>query len=73
MRLTCLSSSSFATRCDLTRVCAPAADTARQNFVKPGGDHFMLLNIWEQWQESGFSVSWTYEHFVQVKVRTFRE
>lgn len=33
----------------------------------------MLLNIWEQWQESGFSVSWTYEHFVQVKVRAFRE
>ncbi|TKA52525.1 hypothetical protein B0A53_04901 [Rhodotorula sp. CCFEE 5036] len=46
------------------------ADTARQNFVKPGGDHFMLLNIWEQWQESGFSVSWTYEHFVQVKSLT---
>lgn len=46
------------------------ADTARQNFVKPGGDHFTLLNVWEQWQESGFSVSWTYEHFIQVKVRS---
>ncbi|GAA5993596.1 hypothetical protein JCM10908_000131 [Rhodotorula pacifica] len=46
------------------------ADTARQNFVKPGGDHFMLLNVWEQWQESGFSVSWTYEHFIQVKSLT---
>lgn len=46
------------------------ADTARQNFVKPGGDHFTLLNVWEQWQESGFSVSWTYEHFIQVKVNT---
>ncbi|GAA6043501.1 hypothetical protein JCM8097_002244 [Rhodosporidiobolus ruineniae] len=46
------------------------ADTARQNFIKPGGDHFMLLNVWEQWQESGFSVSWTYEHFIQIKSLT---
>lgn len=44
------------------------ADTARQNFVKPGGDHFTLLNVWEQWQDSGFSISWTYEHFIQIKV-----
>lgn len=49
-------------------MCEFVADTARQNFVKPGGDHFTLLNVWEQWQESGFSVSWTYEHFIQVKV-----
>ncbi|GAA6063211.1 hypothetical protein JCM10212_006844 [Sporobolomyces blumeae] len=46
------------------------ADTARQNFVKPGGDHFMLLNVWEQWQDSGFSISWTYEHFIQIKSLT---
>ncbi|GAA5933455.1 hypothetical protein JCM3775_000699 [Rhodotorula graminis] len=46
------------------------ADTARQNFVKPGGDHFMLLNVWEQWHDSGYSTSWTYEHFVQVKSLT---
>ncbi|BGP35024.1 hypothetical protein JCM10296v2_006854 [Rhodotorula toruloides] len=46
------------------------ADTARQNFIKPGGDHFMLLNVWEQWQDSGFSVSWTYEHFIQIKSLT---
>lgn len=45
------------------------ADTARLNFVKPGGDHFTLLNVWEQWSESGFSISWTYEHFIQIKVR----
>lgn len=44
------------------------ADTARQNFVKPGGDHFTLLNVWEQWADSGFSISWTYEHFIQIKV-----
>ncbi|BGP19693.1 hypothetical protein JCM10213_001871 [Rhodosporidiobolus nylandii] len=46
------------------------ADTARQNFIKPGGDHFMLLNVWEQWQDSGFSISWTYEHFIQIKSLT---
>jgi pre-mRNA-splicing factor ATP-dependent RNA helicase DHX16 len=73
VRLTCPAFSSCAISSNLTSVCVPAADTARQNFVKPGGDHFMLLNIWEQWQESGFSVSWTYEHFVQVKVGTFRQ
>jgi len=28
----------------------------------------MLLNVWEQWQDSGFSISWTYEHFIQIKV-----
>ena len=44
------------------------ADTARQNFVKPGGDHFTLLNVWDQWAESGYSISWTYEHFIQIKV-----
>ncbi|KAL8278191.1 hypothetical protein RQP46_009364 [Phenoliferia psychrophenolica] len=46
------------------------ADTARQNFVKPGGDHFTLLNVWEQWSDSGFSISWTYEHFIQIKSLT---
>ncbi|GAA6025804.1 hypothetical protein JCM10207_001496 [Rhodosporidiobolus poonsookiae] len=46
------------------------ADTARQNFIKPGGDHFMLLNVWEQWQDTGFSISWTYEHFIQIKSLT---
>ena len=45
------------------------ADAARMNFVKPGGDHFTLLNVWEQWQDAGFSISWTYEHFIQIKVR----
>ncbi|CAG8599608.1 5382_t:CDS:2 [Diversispora eburnea] len=24
------------------------ADKARQNSMRPGGDHFMLLNVWEQ-------------------------
>ncbi|GAN06519.1 adenosinetriphosphatase [Mucor ambiguus] len=43
------------------------ADTAHQNLVKPGGDHLTLLNIWNQWVETDFSVQWCYENFVQVK------
>ncbi|TIC17573.1 putative pre-mRNA splicing factor [Wallemia mellicola] len=44
------------------------ADKARQNFIKPGGDHFTLLNIWEQWADTGFSQQWCYENYVQYKV-----
>ncbi|QRV92171.1 Helicase associated domain (HA2) [Ceratobasidium sp. AG-Ba] len=43
------------------------ADKARQNFVKSGGDHFTLLNIWEQWSETNYSQQWCYENFVQFK------
>jgi len=44
------------------------ADKARQNFVRPGGDHFTLLNVWEQWTEANYSQAWCYENFVQFKV-----
>ncbi|CEI93325.1 Putative RNA helicase [Rhizopus microsporus] len=43
------------------------ADTAHQNLVKPGGDHLTLLNIWNQWVETDYSVQWCYENFIQVK------
>ncbi|CAE6457805.1 unnamed protein product, partial [Rhizoctonia solani] len=43
------------------------ADKARQNFVKNGGDHFTLLNIWDQWSETNYSQQWCYENFVQFK------
>lgn len=36
------------------------ADKARQNFVKTGGDHFTLLNIWDQWSETNYSQQWCY-------------
>ncbi|KAG0364829.1 hypothetical protein BGZ54_007117 [Gamsiella multidivaricata] len=41
------------------------ADKARQNLTKPGGDHLTLLNIWEQWVESNYSIQWCYENFLQ--------
>ncbi|KAH6912777.1 pre-mRNA splicing factor [Coprinopsis sp. MPI-PUGE-AT-0042] len=43
------------------------ADQARQNFVRPGGDHFTLLNVWEQWAEANYSVQFCYEQFLQAK------
>lgn len=44
------------------------ADTARAGFVRPGGDHFTLLSVWDGFVESGFSHSWCLEHYVQPKV-----
>ncbi|KAG9039148.1 Cyclin-dependent kinase catalytic subunit [Tulasnella sp. UAMH 9824] len=43
------------------------ADKARQNFVRPGGDHFTLLNVYDQWADTNFSQQWTYENFLQYK------
>ncbi|KAJ1949870.1 hypothetical protein EC988_004595, partial [Linderina pennispora] len=44
-----------------------AADRAHANFVRPGGDHITLLTIWEQWVETGCSMQWCYENFVQYR------
>ncbi|CAO1617242.1 unnamed protein product [Sympodiomycopsis kandeliae] len=44
------------------------ADRARASFVRPGGDHFTLLQVWQDFLESGFSHSWCMENFVQPKV-----
>ena len=41
------------------------ADTARQNFFRPGGDHITLLNVYNQWVETGFSTQWCYENYIQ--------
>ena len=43
------------------------ADRARQLFIRPGGDHFTLLNIWDQWVESGYSQVFCLDHFLQPK------
>ena len=53
------------------------ADTARQNFHKPGGDHVTLLNVWNQWAQTQYSTQWCFENFIQVrslkKARDIRE
>ncbi|CDW55458.1 pre mRNA splicing factor ATP dependent [Trichuris trichiura] len=41
------------------------ADTARQSFWVPGGDHLTLLNVYNQWKETDYSTQWCYENYVQ--------
>ncbi|CDR94615.1 ATP-DEPENDENT RNA HELICASE, putative [Babesia bigemina] len=43
------------------------ADNARKNFFRTGGDHLVLLNVYNQWEEAEFSVAWCYENYVQHK------
>ncbi|XP_008322252.1 pre-mRNA-splicing factor ATP-dependent RNA helicase DHX16 [Cynoglossus semilaevis] len=43
------------------------ADNARMNFVVPGGDHLVLLNVYTQWVESNYSTQWCYENFIQFR------
>ena len=43
------------------------ADQAHKTFIKPGGDHFTLLNIFEQWAEAAYSQQWCYENYCQYK------
>ncbi|XP_018416161.1 PREDICTED: putative pre-mRNA-splicing factor ATP-dependent RNA helicase DHX16 isoform X1 [Nanorana parkeri] len=43
------------------------ADTARANFTVPGGDHMVLLNVYTQWVETGYSLQWCYENFIQAR------
>uniref|UniRef100_A0A8C2HKE4 RNA helicase n=1 Tax=Cyprinus carpio TaxID=7962 RepID=A0A8C2HKE4_CYPCA len=40
------------------------ADNARMNFVVPGGDHMVLLNVYTQ---SGYSTQWCFENFIQFR------
>ncbi|KAJ5117074.1 Pre-mRNA-splicing factor ATP-dependent RNA helicase-like protein cdc28 [Penicillium atrosanguineum] len=47
------------------------ADSARNRFtIKDGGDHLTLLNIWNQWVDSDFSVVWAKENFLQQRSLT---
>lgn len=41
------------------------ADTARQNFWNPTGDHMTLLNVYNQWKDTDYSTQWCYENFIQ--------
>ena len=43
------------------------ADTARQNFFLPGGDHLTLLNVYNQWADTSYSTQWCYENFIQYR------
>ncbi|VDP08434.1 unnamed protein product, partial [Soboliphyme baturini] len=41
------------------------ADTARQSFWSPAGDHLTLLNVYNQWKDTDYSTQWCYENFIQ--------
>jgi len=41
------------------------ADNARKNFHKVGGDHMTLLNVYKQWEDTGYSLNWCFENYVQ--------
>jgi pre-mRNA-splicing factor ATP-dependent RNA helicase DHX16 len=41
------------------------AETARESFNRPGGDHLSLLNLYTQWRDTNYSMQWTIEHYCQ--------
>mmetsp|Transcript_15244 Transcript_15244/g.32017 ORF Transcript_15244/g.32017 Transcript_15244/m.32017 type:complete len:1035 (+) Transcript_15244:77-3181(+) len=41
------------------------ADNARKNFHKVGGDHLTLMHVYKQWEETGFSLNWCMENYLQ--------
>ncbi|XP_045471594.1 pre-mRNA-splicing factor ATP-dependent RNA helicase DHX16-like [Harmonia axyridis] len=41
------------------------ADTARKSFNHIGGDHFSLLNVYNQWRDTEYSTQWCYDNFIQ--------
>ncbi|KAF2459072.1 P-loop containing nucleoside triphosphate hydrolase protein [Lineolata rhizophorae] len=43
------------------------ADQKKAKFHDPNGDHLTLLNVYNGWKMSNFSVPWCYENFVQPR------
>jgi pre-mRNA-splicing factor ATP-dependent RNA helicase DHX16 len=43
------------------------ADNAHKNFWSVNGDHLTLLNVYQQWRDTNFSVEWCFENFVQIR------
>merc|ERR1719247_1824932 len=41
------------------------ADNARKNFHKFGGDHMTMLNVYKQWEDTGYSLNWCFENYIQ--------
>ena len=54
------------------------ADNARMNFARGGGgDHLALMRVFDQWVDTGHSVQWCFENYLQhrllSKARDVRE
>lgn len=43
------------------------ADKQKEKFAHELGDHFTLLNIWNEWVDSGYSNQWCEDNFIQYK------
>ncbi|KAJ9662404.1 DEAH-box ATP-dependent RNA helicase prp22 [Coniosporium apollinis] len=43
------------------------ADQKKAKFHDPAGDHLTLLNVYNGWKQSKFSVPWCYENFIQPR------
>ena len=43
------------------------ADNAKLNFVRYGGDHLALLNVYNIWKDTNYSAQWCYENFIQIR------
>lgn len=43
------------------------ADNARKNFFNVHGDHITLLNVYNEWAETNYSIAWAYQNFVQIR------
>lgn len=43
------------------------ADRMKEKFFQEAGDHLSLLNVWNQWKESGFSNLWCEDNFLQYR------
>lgn len=43
------------------------ADQKKAKFHDPHGDHLTLLNVYNGWKHSNFSIPWCYENFIQPR------
>lgn len=43
------------------------ADNAHKAFHVAGGDQLTLLNVYNQWKATDFSIQWTFENFLQFR------
>jgi HrpA-like RNA helicase len=43
------------------------ADKQKEKFIHELGDHFLLLRVWNEWVDSGYSNQWCEDNFIQYK------
>ncbi|EFC50397.1 predicted protein [Naegleria gruberi] len=43
------------------------SDNAKKSFHHQHGDHLTLLNVFNEWVETGYSIPWCHQHFIQER------